>query len=398
MLGAIYVGMSGLAAYSSGLRAISNNVGNLNSSGFKAETVNFTDLFAQDRGNLTSSDENNARGLGYGVRMTEPRTDFSQGDLRASTGDLDLAISGTGFFVLLGADKTFYTRTGLFEVDKDGFIAQQNTQNRLGVLDDAGRITTLNINSDRTSPAVATSKIIFADNLSSGGTDHSISDLAVYDSVGSKHIWAVKFTKGATQGLSTDWAVTVTDETQRTVGTGTLKFIGSTVDPSTATLVIADAPAGADPLSVTLDFSANVTSFSGSTTSTLRAAKVDGHALGQLTTVTVDEDGKVKLTYSNGESKTPNAVALADFRDPQALEKSGNGLYELRGDSEHRFLASGKEGVGKIVSKQIEASNVDLSAAFGDLILIQRGFQASSQVISVANDMIQQLFGIRGQG
>jgi flagellar hook protein FlgE len=53
---------------------------------------------------------------------------------------------------------------------------------------------------------------------------------------------------------------------------------------------------------------------------------------------------------------------------------------------------------GNVVSKRLEASNVDLSAEFGDLILIQRGFQASSQIISVSNDMIQQLFGIRGQG
>jgi flagellar hook protein FlgE len=54
--------------------------------------------------------------------------------------------------------------------------------------------------------------------------------------------------------------------------------------------------------------------------------------------------------------------------------------------------------VGLVKAKQLEASNVDLSKQFGDLILIQRGFQASSQIVSVSNDMIQQLFGIRGQG
>jgi len=54
--------------------------------------------------------------------------------------------------------------------------------------------------------------------------------------------------------------------------------------------------------------------------------------------------------------------------------------------------------MGTIVSKQIEGSNVDLAQEFGELILIQRGFQASSQVVSAANDMIQQLFGIRAQG
>lgn len=54
--------------------------------------------------------------------------------------------------------------------------------------------------------------------------------------------------------------------------------------------------------------------------------------------------------------------------------------------------------MGSILSRRLEASNVDLGAQFGDLILIQRGFQASSQIISITNDMIQQLFGIRGQG
>ncbi len=74
------------------------------------------------------------------------------------------------------------------------------------------------------------------------------------------------------------------------------------------------------------------------------------------------------------------------------------GLYRNRGSESPRLLASGTDGIGTLVSRQIEASNVDLSEQFGDLILIQRGFQASSQVVSVSNDMIQQLFGIRGQG
>jgi flagellar hook protein FlgE len=63
-----------------------------------------------------------------------------------------------------------------------------------------------------------------------------------------------------------------------------------------------------------------------------------------------------------------------------------------------QVVASGQNGVGTLVSKQLEGSNVNLSQEFGNLILIQRGFQASSQVVSVANDMLQQLFGIRGQG
>lgn len=73
-------------------------------------------------------------------------------------------------------------------------------------------------------------------------------------------------------------------------------------------------------------------------------------------------------------------------------------MFEAKGALEMRLRASGVDGVGTIQSKQLEASNVDLSAEFGELILIQRGYQASSQIVSVSNDMIQQLFGIQGQG
>jgi flagellar hook protein FlgE len=120
--------------------------------------------------------------------------------------------------------------------------------------------------------------------------------------------------------------------------------------------------------------------------------------VGALASVGVDADGQIKLTYSNEKTDLLGAVAIADFRDPQQLERVGGGLLEDRHGARGRLLPSGIDGIGKLVSKQLEASNVDLSQQFGDLILIQRGFQASSQVVSVSNDMIQQLFGIRGQG
>ncbi|WP_143084918.1 flagellar hook-basal body complex protein, partial [Novosphingobium sp. CF614] len=185
---------------------------------------------------------------------------------------------------------------------------------------------------------------------------------------------------------------------QSPAGTSTLSFIGSTLDPSTQELTIEVTPTGADPLSVILDFSTGVTSYSGGTTSTLRVSDTDGRGVGALTGVSVDPDGQVKLAWSNEETELVGAVAIADFRDQQQLESIGNGRYIYAGSGQRRVLASGTDGIGTIVSKQLEASNVDLSQEFGDLILIQRGFQASSQVVSVSNDMIQQLFGIRGQG
>jgi flagellar hook protein FlgE len=398
MLGAIYIGLSGMDAYQKGLQTISNNVANLNTLGFKATSINFTDVFNSGGGGLTFSSGTDAEQAGEGVRYGEPRVDFKQGDLKQSDGDLDLAIQGNGFLVLLDGDKTYYARTGQFVVDEDGYISLQGTKYHLAVLDSSREPVALNLDSKRTSPPKATTTVTFADNLSSSGTDATVSNIAVYDSLGGKQVWQVTFTAA---GSSTpgQWTVKVTDQNGNQVGdTATLKFIGGSVDPTTEKLTIQGAPSGgAASLSVILDFS-QVQSFSAGTVSTIRASDVDGNGVGALTSVTIDEDGQVKLTYSNTKTDLEGAVALADFRDPQQLERVGNGLFENKGGGQYRLLESNTDGIGKLVSKQVEASNVDLAQEFGDLILIQRGFQASSQVVSVSNDMIQQLFGIRGQG
>jgi flagellar hook protein FlgE len=189
----------------------------------------------------------------------------------------------------------------------------------------------------------------------------------------------------------------VTDTTGAVTNTGeqSLKFNLGVIDPTTNKLVFSDAASG---LSVTLDFSDHVTSYSSGTVSTLRTSSVDGHALGTITSVSVNADGELEIGYSNQQKKQLGAIAIADFRDPQALEQRTGGLYEDRGDAGRQMFTSASKEVGRVLSHRLEASNVDLAKQFGDLITIQRGYQASSQIISVANDMIQQLFGIRGQG
>ena len=397
MLGAIYIGLSGMSAYSKGLQTISNNVANLNTPGFKSSTTSFSDTFSYGGGGLAFTGGTDLRQSGTGVSFDQPHVDFRQGDLRQTGNDLDLAIQGSGFLALLDGGKTYYARTAEFVVDSEGFISQRGTGYRLAMLDGARQLVPINIDSKRSSLPVATTKIVFADNLSSGATEASVSNIAVFDSRGGQQNWQVKF-KPVGESAPNQWTVTVTDQTGATVGTSTLKFIGGIVDPSTAKLTIATTPAGADPLSVELDFSKGVSSFSSGTVSTLRAATVDGSGAGALTGVTFDAEGKVKLAYSNGKSELLGSVAIADFRNEQDLSRIGDGLFVQEGNGERRFVTSGSEGAGKLVSRQMEASNVDLAQQFGELIIIQRGFQASSQVVSVSNDMIQQLFAMRGQG
>lgn len=392
MFGSIYVGLSGLNAYSRGLQQISNNVTNLNASGFKGSTVAFTDLVGIN-GNGGLSYAGGGGGGGNGVEIGDARIDFKQGELRQTDRDLDLAIDGSGFMMLLRGEDVLYTRTGSFEVDKDGFIVLAGTEYRLATLDGSGRPVSLSIDAFRTSTPTRTTTIKFADNLSSTATTYGISDVKVYDASGQEHIWQIKFDKPAA-GVS-EWTVTVTDDKSKTIGTQTLKFIQDKVDPATNKLVFADTDSG---LSVTFDFSEKVSSFSGGTVSTLRRSSVDGYKIGSITSIGVNANGKLEIGYSNEQKKELGPIAIADFRDPQALEQRSGGLFHDTGRAQREIAGSDDKRVGRVLSRRLEASNVDLAKAFGELILIQRGFQASSQIISVSNDMIQQLFGIRGQG
>ena len=392
MFGAIYIGLSGLTAYSSGFKAVSNNVSNLNTTGFKSANVSFSDITGTgSNGGLEYG--YGFGGGGHGVGLNSATINFAQGELRQTDRDLDLAIDGNGFFVLQDGNQTYYARTGSFSVNDEGFIVLNGTNYRLAVLDDSGRPVSLNIDNSRTNAPVATDKISFADNLSSTATSYKLSDIKVYNASGAESVWTVDFTRA--EAVPNVWSVKVTNAAGTVIGTKELKFANGLVDPTTANLLFEDAAQG---LSVTFDFSANVRSFSSGSVSTLRAAKVAGHATGTIARLAVNQDGELEITYSNDEKKELGAIAIADFRDPQRLEQRSNGLFVSDDYGQQQLLAASDTRVGSILSRRIEASNVDLSGQFGDLILIQRGFQASSQIISASNDMIQQLFGIRGQG
>lgn len=392
MFGAIYIGLSGLNAHAAGLKQVSNNVTNLNTAGFKGTTVSFRDFFgSSDSGGLSLT--GGGRPAGHGVGIGDGTLDLKQGELRQSDRALDLAVDGTGFLVLLDGDRQVFARTGSFEVAQDGHVVLAGTTLRLATLDAAGRPVALSVDAARTSAPKPTTTVSFADNLSTTATRPvSVSDIGVYDISGVRHVWTATFDKDGTNG----WKVTVTDDKGASVGTGALKFTtAGTVDPTTMTLAFADATSGAK---VTFDFSKGVTAFSSGDVSTLRTASVDGQGGGTLTAVAVNADGKLELAYSNDQKNVLGAVALADFRDPGALVQRSGGLFDHAAGQGVAYAGSADPRVGKVLSRRLEASNVDLSREFGDLILIQRGFQASSQIVSVSNDMIQQLFGMRGQG
>ncbi|MCW4463801.1 flagellar hook-basal body complex protein [Sphingomonas sp. BT-65] len=401
MFGAIYIGLSGLNAYSNGLKQVSNNVTNLNTSGFKGQTVTFENYAGRsDLGGLSFSLE--GQGTGGGVETGKSQLDLRQGELRQTDRDLDLTVDGTGFLVLFDGSEMLYTTTGSFSIDKEGYIVLTGTNYRLATLDASNQPVALSIDLSRTNPPKATTTVKFTNNLSADAKDpHSVSNIKVYDSTGKMHTWTATFTKKPNPDTTTNpgatfWDVDVTDSTGKTiVEDKTLKFVNGIIDQTTARF---DATNSDVSLTVKLDFAAGVTSQSGGAISQLSTSSVDGYGLGSLTSVGINADGEVELGYSNEQKTQLGAVAIADFREPQVLESRGASLFGVIGNGQPEIMTSADPRVGQVVGRRLEASNVDLSRQFGDLILIQRGFQASSQIVSVSNDMIQQLFGIRGQG
>lgn len=402
MLGAIYIGLSGMQTFSKGLQIISNNVTNMNTSGFKATSVSFSDAF--NRGGLGSfHSSRNGQSFGAGVHLGSRSLNFSEGEMRQTGGSLDLAIKGDGFLVLSGeGGRTYYGRTGQFDLDEKGYISLLGSSYHLNLLTASGAASPINVDDRRTSAPIVTGNVSFTGTLSSdqSSTEATIQEIPVYDASGTRHLWKMTLTRAPEENppVLRKWNVTILDEKGVQVGdVQSIRFNPAGQIETPSTLSFSYGPNGETPTEVKLDFSKILHQNSGPTSPTFVLLKADGRGHGTLNRISVTEDGTLKLTYSNSDVVDLGSVAIANVRDLQKLEQVGNGLFRNNG-SQVRLLASDQDGGGVLVSGQVEASNVDLSQQFGDLILIQRGFQASSQVVSVSNDMIQQLFGIRGQG
>ena len=145
-----------------------------------------------------------------------------------------------------------------------------------------------------------------------------------------------------------------------------------------------------------LDFSSQVTSFAAGTTSTLAVASSDGLPVGTLTQATFDANGVLTLKYSNGNTAAGSELALATFESNVGLSQAGAGEFVSPDPQRAHLGRAGAEGFGKIASSQVEVSNVDLSSEFSNLIVMQRGYQASSRIVSTANEMLQELFDMKG--
>jgi flagellar hook protein FlgE len=413
LTGAVNSAVSAMKAQSAALSIVSYNLANVSTTGFKASSSNFASLLTSASGETVSG----------GVTVTSKSNVTATGLLSSTDSATDLAIDGDGFFCVQTADtdsEVCYTRNGNFEVDTDGYL-KNGDYYLLGWPTDTdgnviGSSTTGNLEKIDTnayaSYAAATTTLDMAGNLPANaetGTSYTSDAIEVYDSLGTSMTLTATWTKAA----DNSWTVSFSDpllssDNATSAGTVTSSSITLTfnddgslasTDPDPATLTVGSLSTGAADLSIDLDFGADDSSDMMTQLSdddgTLSASitpTADGYAYGTYTGATIEEDGTVKASYSNGASIAIYKVPVATFANPDGLTELSGSIYGASLDSSSATLhTAGTDGTGYIDDYTLESSTTDTNTEFSSMMSAQQAYSAASQVFSTANSMFDTL-------
>ncbi len=433
---ALRAGVSGMTANSSALAVISDNIANVNTTGYKRGAVDFTALVNAQNSSTTY----NAGGV---LPLTRQQISL-QGSLEQSRSPTDLAVSGEGFFIvssnnqqLSNGGSVLFTRAGSFTIDADGYMVNAQGLFLQGwPVSSSGSVTSsptslsaispvnisgvgglaeptenvginANLNSGQADYNPATQGAYAAGTLANGTiTPHFESSLEVFDSLGAPRTIAFGFLKtapntwqveayarpatnvtggGATGGLLASGQLTFNSD--GTVASST----GGIASPFTVNWA-ASTGAAAQPLS--LDLNSGMTQFANKFGVT--SVTADGVPPGDLVGLVLEGDGMLTAQFSNGRARALYQIPLATFLNPNGLKGDTGGSFRTTlASGLYNINASNAGGAGKIQSGVLEASNVDLAAEFTNLITTQRAYSASSRIITTADEMLEELLRIK---
>ncbi len=400
----------------------------------------------------------NPKEVGLGVMTASIDTIFTQGNLQSTGVATDVAIQGNGFFILKNGEESFYSRAGAFGLDSEGTLVNPANGFRVQgwmaqdlngemVLNTASNTEDIIIPVGTKDPAKATTNVNFACNLNKntpeileGATPADIArgtwatEFKVYDSFGNDHNLTVAFTRVV--GNPNQWQATVivdpeqADTTQTRVGlgttdgtentflvnfdnTGTLLSVtdsagnitnpeGQIVLQTSFAVVGANPDAEGNPTRQTLNINLgnigsqkNTVTQSASQSST-KAFYQDGYTMGYLDNFKIDASGIITGVYSNGTNRTIGQIGLATFTNQGGLEKAGDNTYvESNNSGLANIGTSGIAGKGSLLAGSLEMSNVDLTEQMTDMIVTQRGFQASSKTIQTADTLLDTVMSLK---
>jgi flagellar hook protein FlgE len=409
--------LSALNACSTAVDVVGNNLANLNTPGYKDSTVSFRDLVTQSLGAGLGETQ-----VGFGTGTPFTTRQFTQGAIQSSTGLLDAAIQGDGFFVLRNdQDATLYTRAGNFQVDDVGNLTTMTGEKVQGWMEDStGTVNATGAISDIVVPVgtlktpIATANFSMDLNLNAGatagGTGGTFSTpMTITDSLGNSHVLTVTFTKNATAG-QWDYSVTIPGAdvgaaapAQLATGSVTFDSNGKLLTPdSTSPTVAVNVTTLADGASdMALNWSlynsngaARLTQFSQPSQTSANAA--DGSTSASLTRIGLADGGKIVAQYSNGQQRIVGQVALANVRNSESLIAAGNNNFQASAKTALPAIGvPDTGGRGSVLGGAIEASTVDIAREFTNLIVYQRGYQANAKVVTSVDELSQDTINLK---
>ncbi|WP_458735503.1 flagellar hook protein FlgE [Zobellella taiwanensis] len=422
------IALSGVSAAQKDLDVTANNIANVNTTGFKESRAEFADVYA-------NSIFANARTQhGQGVQTVAVAQQFHQGAMQFTNNSLDMAINGSGFFVManeVGTLDRTYTRAGAFKLNDDGYVVN-SAGSFLQVFDvnEDGTPTVLALNAtkplripDKTDEPQATSVVEAGFNLPLSAEPKDVADfdkddsrtysastsITIYDSLGEAHSLTMYFVRSNADDDADGqvdpgkWEVFTYLDNQP-VQQGGADSAPIEFD-SSGNIVVPTAPAALALDQITFENGARamddlevrlgtITQFASPFEVTELAQ--DGSTVGRLTKVDVGTNGVVAATYSNGRTEKLGIVALARFPNEQGLTPDG--------DTQWRESLLSGEGVGgqpntgslgRINGAALEQSNTNLTGELVDLITAQRNFQANSRALEVNSTLQQTILQIR---
>lgn len=400
--------LSGLNASDTALATISNNLANLNTTGYKDTNVNFQDMFYQLLGSNGSGDQLQ---VGAGTSVGSIATNFSGGSVEDTGVNTDVAITGNGFFVVQDGSNTYYTRAGDFTQNAQGYLVTADGYEVMGypatngVVNTNGGLEPIQLPMGMVSAPTATQNISLEANLSSdtavGGTYDT--NITVYDSLGTSHVLSLDFTR-----TSSGWSYTATlpssditgsTGTATTVASGSLSFdsSGNLTSTTPISLSIPNLADGASTMSMSWDLASSsgtglITQVSGS--SSTSNTTQDGSASGSLTSFSINSDGTISGAFSNG-TKVVGQIALANFANLQGLTKEGDNNYSATISSGAAVVGTpGTSSMGTLTGSALELSNVDMSTEFSNLIIAERGYQANAKSVTTFDQIAQDTINL----
>jgi flagellar hook protein FlgE len=411
--------LSGLNANSTAIDVVGNNLANLNTTGFKDSQVAFQSLVTQSLGAGLGETQ-----VGFGTGEPLTTMEFTQGAIQTSSGAMDAAIQGDGFFVVNDSSSgiNLYTRAGNFDLDATGNLKTDTgdyvqgwtaTNPATGAVDTNGPIGNIVVPVGSLSPPVLTSQFSVGLNLNSSSTVYSAADtssdfstpMTVYDSLGTAHVLTLDFQKSG----SNTWNYTVSvpgadvgsATTSVPVATGSLTFDSNgQLDPSNASPVTITVPGlvdGASDMSLQWNLfngtSGNLTQFGQ--TSAQSSSSQNGSAAAELVNVGLGNGGTILAQYSNGNQVTVGQVAMASIVNPDSLIAVGSNNYQISSQTATPSIGMpGTGGRGDIEGGSLESSTVDIATEFTNLMVYQRAYEADSRVVTTADTLSQDTINL----